>query len=278
LKCWGENEDGAWRLLRSIVVEQQPLAPLRRNARLAFQILYAGDPDLVIAAVNGFCENHLHENITAPQVAAYLRSKRFQERLLAGDEDTRRQLHRTLERQQRRVGSTAPKFGLVPRPEVQRIIDDLVDSERPRVVVVDAPAGFGKSALVAEVATALDKLGWFVAVARMDAAAAVPTSDHLGKQMGLSDSPSVLLAGVTAGAPGLLVVDQLDAISLFSGRMPDSFDAVEEVLEEAGRAQNVKVLLVVRSVDLENDQRTGVLGGDGSITLSRGRREAPGRS
>ncbi len=255
LTCWGVSEDVTWQLLKSIVVEHQPIAPLRRSARLAFQILYAGDPDLVVAAVGDFCDNHLHENITAPQVAAYLRGKGFQERLLAGDEDTRRQLHRTLERQQRRVRSTAPEFGLVPRPEVQRIIADLVDFERPRVVVVDAPAGYGKSAVVAEVATALDELGWFVAVARMDVGTAAPTSDHLGEQMGLSDSPSVLLAGVSEGAPGLLVVDQLDAVSLFSGRMPDSFDAVEEVLEEIGRAQNVKVLLVVRSVDFENDPR-----------------------
>lgn len=255
LACWGVTEDVAWELLKSIAVEHHPFAPLRRNARLAFQILYAGDPDLVIAAVSDFCDNHLHENITAPQVAAHLRSKGFQERLLAGDEDTRRRLHRTLERQQRRVRSTEPEFGLVPRPEVPRIIDDLVDPERPRVVVVDAPAGYGKSAVVAEVATALDERGWFVAVARMDVGIAMPTSDHLGAQMGLSDSPSVLLAGVTEGAPGLLVVDQLDAVSLFSGRMPDSFDAVEEVLEEIGRAQNLKVLLVVRSIDLENDQR-----------------------
>ncbi len=253
--CWTVTEDVAWQLLKSIAVEHHPFAPLRRNARLAFQILYAGDPDLVIAAVRDFCDDHLHENITAPQIAAHLRSKGFQERLLAGDEDTRRQLHRTLERQQRRVSSTAPEFGFVPRPEVQRIIEDLVDPQRPRVVVVDAPAGYGKSAVVAEVATALDERGWFVAVARMDVGTAMPTSDHLGEQMGLSDSPSVLLAGVTEGAPGLLVVDQLDAVSLFSGRMPDSFDAVEEVLGEIGRTQSLKVLLVVRSVDLENDQR-----------------------
>jgi len=255
LESWGVTEDLGWELLKSIVVEHHPFVPLHRNARLAFQILYAADPALVIAAVRDFCDNHLHENITAPQIAAHLRSKGFQERLLAGDEDTRRQLHRTLERQQRRVSSTAPEFGFVPRHEVQRIIDDLVDPERPRVVVVDAPAGYGKSAVVAEVATSLDERGWFVAVARMDVGIAMPTSDHLGEQMGLSDSPSVLLTGVTEGAPGLLVVDQLDAISLFSGRMPDTFDAVEEVLEEIGRAHNLKVLLVVRSVDLENDQR-----------------------
>ena len=253
--CWGVTEGVAWTLLKSIEVEHHPFAPLRRNVRLAFQILYAGDPDPVIAAIHGFLGDHLHEDITAPQIAAHLKNKGFQERLLAGDEDTRRQLRRTLERQQRRVKRAAPEFGLVPRPEVEVILDDLVDPARPRVVVVDAPAGYGKSAIVAEVATALDERGWFVAVARMDVETAIPTSGHLGAQMGLPDSPSVLLTGVTEGGPGLLVVDQLDAVSLFSGRMPDSFDAVEEALEEIGRAQNLKVLLVVRSVDLENDQR-----------------------
>ncbi len=82
--CWTVTEDVAWQLLKSIAVEHHPFAPLRRNARLAFQILYAGDPDLVIAAVRDFCDDHLHENITAPQIAAHLRSKGFQERLLAG--------------------------------------------------------------------------------------------------------------------------------------------------------------------------------------------------
>jgi hypothetical protein len=253
--CWGVTEELAWEILKSIVVEHHPFAPLRRNVRLAFQILYARDPELVIGSVRDYCDDHIHENITAPQVAAYLKSRGFQERLLAGDENTRRQLHRTLERQQRRVRSTAPDFGFILRPEARPILEDLIASDRPRIVVVDAPAGYGKSAVAAEVATALDERGWFVAVARMDVGTAMPTSDHLGQLMGLSDSPSVLLAGVADGAPGLLVVDQLDAVSLFSGRMPDSYDAVEEVLEEIGRTENLKVLLVVRSVDLENDQR-----------------------
>lgn len=252
---WAVTEDVAWEMLKSIHVEHHPTASLRKLVRQAFQFSYAGDLDLVAASVRDFCSRNLHQDITAPQVAAYLKERGFRERLLAGDEDTRRKLLGTLERQQRRVKRTAPAFGLVPRPEMQQIVNDLLDPGRPQIVIVDAPAGYGKSAVVADVATALDRRGWFVAVARMDGSAATPTSDHLGREMGLSDSPSVLLAGVTEGAPGLLVVDQLDAVSEFSGRMPDSYDAVEDVLDEAARTQNLKVLLVVRTVDLENDQR-----------------------
>ena len=252
---WDVTDDLAWELLKNIQVEHHPIASLRKSVRLAFQTLYADNPDLVAAAVHAFCSGHLHQDLTAPQVATHLRTQGLHERLLAGDNQTRRKLHRTVERQQSRVAGTAPAFGFVPRPEAEEIVEDLLDKAGPQIAIVDAPAGYGKSAVVADVATSLESRGWFVAVARMDGSVATPTSDHLGREMGLSESPSVLLTGVAEGAPGLLVVDQLDAVSLFSGRMPDSYDAVAEILDEVGRAPNLKVLLVVRTVDLENDQR-----------------------
>ncbi|MBK6886485.1 MAG: hypothetical protein IPH03_08475 [Tetrasphaera sp.] len=73
--------------------------------------------------------------------------------------------------------------------------------------------------------------------------------------MGLDESPSIVLAGIAAGSPGLLVVDQLDAVSYFSGRMPDSFDAVAEVVDEFRSQPNLKVMLVCRTTDVENDPR-----------------------
>ena len=86
-----------------------------------------------------------------------------------------------------------------------------------QVVVVDGRAGYGKSTVVSEVAASLEAEGWFVAVARMDTDQSMSTSRDLGHAMGLSESPSVLLDGVSAGLSALLVVDQLDAVSLFSG-------------------------------------------------------------
>jgi len=256
---WQVTDESAWELLKSVQVEHHPIASLRKSVRLAIQTLYADDPDLVAAAVRRFCNEHLHQDFTAPQIAAHLRRQGFRERLLAGDNEIRRELHRTAERQQRRVAGTAPALGFVPRHEAQEIIDDLLETNRPQIVVVDAPAGYGKSAVVAEVAASLEIGGWFVAVARMDGSVATPTSDHLGREMGLSDSPSVLLANVAQGGHGLLVVDQLDAVSLFSGRMPDSYDAVAEILDEVARTKNLKALLVVRTVDLENDPRLRLL-------------------
>jgi len=270
---WVDTDDRCWRRLQQVRVEHHPYASLRRTVRQAFEILYAGDPDLVIAAVTAFCGEHMHEPLQAPQVAAHLRRVGFVDRLLAGDDNTRRLLHRTIARQQRRVSASAPEGGLVPRIEVQEIVDDLLADESPQLTLLDAPAGFGKSVVAMEVAATLELHGWHVAIARLDNASTMPTSKHLGAQMGLDESPSIVLAGIAAGSPGLLVVDQLDAVSYFSGRMPDSFDAVAEVVDEFRSQPNLKVMLVCRTTDVENDPRLRSLlradSNTGRRTLSR---------
>lgn len=72
----------------------------------------------------------------------------------------------------------------------------------------------------------------------------------------------MLLAGVADEAPALLVIDQLDAVSTYNGRMSDAYEAVEDVLAQLVIAPNVKVLLVARTVDIDNDRRLSRLVAD----------------
>jgi len=53
----------------------------------------------------------------------------------------------------------------------------------------------------------------------------------------------------------MLVIDQLDAVGEFSGRLSQPFEAVLEVLEELALGPSAKVVLVVRTIDLKNDAR-----------------------
>ena len=57
------------------------------------------------------------------------------------------------------------------------------------------------------------------------------------------------LAAHARGGPGLLVIDQLDALSLASGRMPTTFDAVVELLREATAFPEMRVVLACREFD-----------------------------
>ena len=204
------------------------------------RLLYGDDPDRVVDVIVNFCEQHIHETLTAPQVSAHLKSEGLQRRLIVGDSGIVDELRRSCERLARRVDSAKPSIGLVARADVDAVVGLLREPDGAQVVVVDGRAGYGKSTVVSEVAASLEAEGWFVAVARMDTDQSMSTSRDLGHAMGLSESPSVLLDGVSAGLPALLVVDQLDAVSLLGGRMPDNFEAVHEALDEIRRSPNVE--------------------------------------
>ncbi|MCY3567980.1 MAG: hypothetical protein OXH38_05095 [Chloroflexi bacterium] len=240
-------------------MEHLPADALKRIVESELRGLYRDDPDRVMAMVVSFCEQHIHETLTEPQVSEHLKSAGLVKRLIVGDSNIIAELRRSRERQARRVDSAKPSIGLVARNDVDAVVGLLGEPEGAQVVVVDGRAGYGKSTVALEVAATLAAQGWFVAVARMDTDQSMSTSRDLGRAMALSDSPSVLLDGVSAGLPALLVVDQLDAVSLFGGRMPDNFEAVHEAIDEIRRSPNIKVLLAARTADLEWDPRLRLL-------------------
>lgn len=253
---WGIAPEQAHVLLRNIHVVHHTNDSLRQLVRNKFQLLFTDDPEAVIATLREFCDDHLQQTLTAPAIWAHLETKGFKRRLIVGDQNTVDRLHKTVERQQSRVDAASPDVGLVPRTDVGALVDRLQDPASEQVIVLDGRAGYGKSTVVAQVAAELEQLGWFVAVARMDGVdGSTNTADKLGVSIGLTETPVVLLAGVACGEPALLIVDQLDAVSSYSGRMPDNFESVAETLRELSGLMNVKALLVVRTVDLEADSR-----------------------
>lgn len=255
-ELWRVTTQDAWVLLKRVHVEHLTADAMRHLVTTRLKLFFADDADVVIAALRDFCEDHIHQSLTAPQIWTHLESEGFRRRLLVGDAGVVSDLRQTVERHRRRVRRAEPSIGLVSRGGTAQLLDRLQAADGPQVTVLDGRAGFGKSTVVAAVASALETAGWFVAVARMDAVApATNSSDGLGSAIGLADSPTVLLAGVADGSPALFVIDQLDAVSTYSGRMADNFEAVDDVLDEIAGAPNVKVLLVVRTVDLEADPR-----------------------
>ena len=256
---WGVSQESAWSVLQDIEVEHQPVRSLELIVTMRLRYLYADRAQSVRDTLERFCEEHLHEFLTAQQVLEHLESRGLRQQPRAGDTSVTRRLRRSRERHQAHVKRFEPPGGLAPTADVDAVVGMLRDPDGKQIVVVEGRAGSGKSTVAAAAAAALEADDWRVAAVRMDVNETMLTSDALGRAMELSESPSVLLAVVAYGQPALLVVDQLDAVSLHSGRVPDSFDAVSDVLVEIERYPNVKVLLACRTVDLENDQRLGSL-------------------
>lgn len=262
LENWSDNgtpvdREVGWRYLQAVHVEHIPPEALRRLVVSEYELLFVGDPEVIVRQLSGYLDEHLHQRLTGSQIRSHLLTvPGVRPRLLAGDTGTLTALAGTVDRFVRRVRRDKPAFGMAARPHVEELYERLVVEDGPQVVVCEGSAGLGKSAVVTDVLVRLTEQGWPVAAVRMDGAdASVQTAKDLGTKMTLPDSPAVLLAGVADGAPALLVIDQLDAVSTYSGRMSDAYEAVEDVLAQLVVAPNVKVLLVARTVDIDKDPR-----------------------
>ena len=70
---------------------------------------------------------------------------------------------------------------------------------------------------------------------------------------------------IAQGQQCVLIVDQLDAISLVSGRKTNTWTAFEELLRTAAKWPAMKVIIACRSFDLNQDHRLRPLGAEPSV-------------
>jgi hypothetical protein len=150
---------------------------------------------------------------------------------------------------------------VIMRPEAEDIVERL-SSGASRVLLVSGPAGEGKSAVLYQAVNELAR-DWPVLAMRLDQIEAFSSTHELGvDRLGLSASPAAALAATARGEDCLLVIDQLDAVSLASGRMPTSFQHVAALIREATAFPRMRVLLACRQFDIDNDHRLRELVGE----------------
>ena len=142
----------------------------------------------------------------------------------------------------------------IPRSEGMELAD-VLRSDANQVAVVVGTAGAGKSAVLHQAVQALEADNWAVLGLRLDRLEAFASTGEIGQHLDLGISPVAALAAAASERPSVLVIDQLDAVSLASGRMPLRFDAVVDLIREAIAFPHMRVLLACRAFDVDNDHR-----------------------
>lgn len=262
---WNISEESTWSHLQRITVGLHTEHDLVPMVRSKYQQLFSDDPEVVMNELSGWLTTRLHQTLTGPEVWAYMSERGFSRRYLVGDQGTLAALRRTVERHTTRLAPFKPKSALPDQSRVDAVIQWLVSTESTgqQILLLHGAAGSGKSTLTESVLSRLSTMGWFCAVLRMDkTSTSIHTSAALGNSENLSASPAVLLSGVSDGLPAALFIDQLDAVATNSGRMQDNYDSVSDVLAEAAANPNLRLVLVVRSVDLDFDPRLRQLRAD----------------
>lgn len=154
------------------------------------------------------------------------------------------------------------------QPPIERTeADQLVRALGPgKIGLMTGTAGGGKSSVLEQAVASLEATGTEVLALRLDRFDHFASTADLGAQLGIENSPAVALAMAADGRDSYLVIDQLDAVSLASGRVPERFDVVMDLIGEALSLDGMRVVLACRQFDIDNDHRIRDLASRANIT------------
>ena len=263
-KAYGSPEV-AWQALQGLEVlwpDERDLTHM--NAALAGLLLEGAAPQLAAVGLGSLVPDHLRVPLDAAKLIELLKPLGLRPRRLLGNSTNRQDIRGILAGWQENVGRELLQPA-IRRAEAADLTDQLRNSPR-RLLFVVGEAGGGKSVVLHQAVAQIEADGWPVLALRLDHIEPFSSTIELGRRKGLDVSPVTALAAAAQDGPSMLVVDQLDAVSLASGRMPASFETVTDLLREAGAFPGMRVVLACRKFDVENDHRIRALAAAREVT------------
>ncbi len=260
------DEVKAYNILKRIVIE--PIGELRliETAETLLSTLVEGNPEIVRKLLMTWAQENIHKTLIALDIWKYLEEKDHSPSELGRGTRDFDAIEKQNQRYLSKIKDSAIASDIIPRDEVETILDHLQSSNGKRGVLISGEAGIGKSSVIVQVIEKLREKNWPILafrIDRLDLDSLLP--ENVGKQLGLRDSPAKVLAAVSKGRDSVLVIDQLDTVSKASGRHHEFFDCIEEIINQAMRYPQLKLLLACRSFDLENDSRLRRLTGEKGV-------------
>ncbi|MGQ7753632.1 hypothetical protein ACUN29_35000 [Streptomyces sp. WC2508] len=244
----------AWRMLRGLRAEWHDERDLvHTNAVLAEQVLAGAPGRLAALALGQVLLDNLGTTLDSTALTARLAPYGLR-RVVRADADALSDTVRMVTRHWAASVERALLRPTIPRKEAVRLAAEVMEGTR-RLVLLTGTAGGGKSAALHQTFTVLDEAAAPVLAFRLDRLEPFGSTHELGRRVGLPMSPVGALGAVADGRPCVLVVDQLDAVSMASGRIPETFDAVADLVDEAAAHPGMRVILACRAFDAEADAR-----------------------
>jgi len=257
------SEKNAYETLRGMFFEvHQERITRKDNALIAELMLTGATGHLMALALGDVLDSNMGHSVNGEDLLTALAPHGISRRPAGARASVQTQVADATARWRRTV-----QRELLNPPILRDESTELVESmKNGRLSLLVGTAGDGKSAVLEQTASALEAAGGTVLAFRLDRLGAFATTAELGDELGLDMSPVAALSLVAGSGHGYLLVDQLDAVSLASGRMPESFDAVADLVDEALLVHNVSVVLACRGFDLDNDHRIAALTSQQPVT------------
>lgn len=252
--CWRDyHPHEIFELLKRIKINTIDEGMLRGLATSRIEPLVEGDPKNVIDILQQLALEKIHHELGAMDLWKHLDARGHHRRKWSGDPSVSQAVIEQTKRYLSSLEWQAIGGQLAHRDEVQNIVQKLTSVNDKRGVMVVGRAGMGKSFVVLQVTRELMKRGWPVLAFRADRLDPTSLPRLIGKQLDLPGSPTSVLSEISSDRDCLLVIDQLDAVSVITGRSPQLLECLAEVINQSEFFPKMKLLLSCRKFDLDND-------------------------
>ena len=261
------GERAAWVALQRLDVritnEPTLTTNVERRIRAMFRTASGGplDPRAVRLLIANALTDPLGKLHSAKSVLEALEPHRIVRSQLAGEASIRERFEKL-----NRAHAAEISARLINRDEIVREESAAAEAtllERGKSVMIEGIAGSGKSCVLVQLIRRLEQHSVPHLVIRLDR---LDNDDNnaqaIGARLGLPESPVITLGEFADDQPSVLLLDQLDALSIVSARNQAVWGALNELLDEARAYSNMQILFACRSFDLERDHRLRALAAD----------------
>lgn len=256
--------EAAWDTLRGMWFEVHDECDVMRTNNMLAECSFSGaNGDLISLAVGDILLDNLGKRMTRTELLELL-AERGIKLLVRG---AHRMMHERVQAITKSWRQSIQRELLQPpieRTEANQLVRAL---DPGQIGLVTGTAGGGKSSVLEQAVASLESIGTEVLALRLDRFDHFASTVDLGCQLGIENSPAVALAMAADGRDAYLVIDQLDAVSLASGRVPERFDVVMDLIGEALSLDGMRVVLACRQFDIDNDHRIRDLASRPNITM-----------
>ncbi len=263
LQQWwpGCTRSEAFSLLTRVQVRTVDEETLRRQAELELTALVEGDTRAASDLLFAYALDAVHQELDAVGIAKHLSQRGFSRPIWAEPQTLAEVVREANGRYTTQLQRELIRGELIRRDECGRVLPALEEGSAKRGAVVTGGAGSGKSTVLLQVIASLQQQGVPVLAFRVDHLEPTQQPDEAGRQIGLPKSPVATLGALAKGGPCVLILDQLDAVSLISGRNPSFFECFDEMVRQALTWPAMRLVIACRQFDFDNDHRLRRLGG-----------------
>lgn len=260
---WGDiDEAETFSLLGGIEVRSSDDYTLSQDLSYTLRVMFDAPGRTTLDCLRTFYQDSVHQILSSETIRGHLEERGIRPRAFALEESVLSALKAVTETYISGQRAKLIRRQMISRTVAGNIIARIAEARFGQDILITGAAGSGKSGCLLEIVEGLIAKGVPVFAFRLDRMQPVQTTTSLGAEMGLPESPALVLARAFPGRKVALVVDQLDFVSTTSGRHPDFFDTLAALIGEVRglRADaEIHLILACRQFDFEHDARLRAL-------------------